>query len=152
VVTEKDIFFGRVFMLNPVCLKPDEEDVTIFASGLNSLGGNSPHYFVCLDVIGDYSFWCPVSSSQKKLGIGSDKQVKLPQGKKSGKPHFIFNDTWMDPKQVWRIHKDILVKCARQDVCNDPAAWVNVVDADYLETFIEQLTGEKPACRGGQSM
>lgn len=150
MVTEKDIYLGRAFMLNPACLNPSQEDVTIFAKGLNPLGGNSPHYFVCLDVIDSYSFWCPLSSSQKKKGIGSDKQVKLPQGKKAGRPHFRFKDTWMDPKQIWRIHKDILVQCARQEQCNDPTTGVNVVDPNYLEAFIEQLTGEKPVCRSGR--
>jgi hypothetical protein len=111
-----EIHTGRVFMLNPKYL-PLSKDVEILKlTNVNPLGGNSPHYFLCIGLDVESSYWCPLSSKQKSQG--SNDQGVIPNRVKNGFPHFLKYDSWYDTGQIWKIKNDLVKKNAETEKCN----------------------------------
>lgn len=116
-VTIGDIVKGRVLALNPRDLGHDAE-IGAFA-GVNPLGGDSPHYFLCVGRDGDFSFWCPLSSKRKPKGIGTDEmQGQIPPASKLGFAHFLDRETWYDAGQVWRVGNQAVIDSANKERSN----------------------------------
>lgn len=112
----ESIHIGRVYMLNPQDL-PIGKDVQILKlPNVNPLGGNSPHYFVCVGLEGNNSYWCPLSSKKKLQG--SKEQGVISNKVKNGFPHFLKFDSWYDTGQIWKINNELVKKCAENERCN----------------------------------
>jgi hypothetical protein len=135
-VTIGDIAKGRVLALNPRDLGPGAE-IGAFA-GVNPLGGDSPHYFLCVGRDGDFSFWCPLSSHRKPAGIGTaDKQGQVPQASKGGFPHFMGRDTWYDTGQIWRVGNQVVIDSANTERSNRrEGATLNQVASSYVDSIL----------------
>jgi len=104
-------------MMTPSCLKPHAV-IGAFA-GVNPVGGDSPHYFMCVGVEGNCSFWFPLSSKEKPTGIGSnDMQGTIQPGSKRGFTHWAAKESWYDSAQVWKIKNDAIVACAGAEKSN----------------------------------
>ncbi|WP_321948680.1 hypothetical protein [Paraburkholderia sp. J10-1] len=104
-------------MLNPVNLAGGYEIGAY--KGVNPLGGNSPHYFMCVGRDGAYSYWSPLSSNKKPTGIGSaDGQGVIPKESRAGFTHFASGQTWYDTKQVWKIQNDFVIHAANTERSN----------------------------------
>jgi hypothetical protein len=116
-VTLADVAKGRVMMMMPSCLKSDSE-IGAF-QGVNPLGADSPHYFMCVGVEGEYSYWCPLSSKKKPPNIGSrDKQGAIQPDSKLGFDHWTSKESWYDSAQVWKVKNDAIVVCAGAERSN----------------------------------
>jgi len=112
-----DIDSGRVYMLNPGKVHDTGEVKRHCLDKVNPLGGNSPHYFVCVDLDSKVGLWCPLSSKWKPHGSGLQGQIKSKY--KNGYYHFLSTDSWYDVGQIWRIPHDIAAQHAKDEPCND---------------------------------
>lgn len=129
-----DIAKGRVLMLNPVDLPSAEVGAYL---GTSPLGGDSPHYFLCVGKDGDHSYWCPLSSKRKTVGIGSlDGQGVIPAESKLGLPHFLGAESWYDTKQVWKISNDAVIAAAKGERSNRRAASFNHVASSFVDSIL----------------
>jgi hypothetical protein len=113
-----DVVKGRVLMMNPMDIGNSAEIGAL--PGVNPLGGNSPHYFICVGRGTDgYSYWCPVSSSRKPTGIGTlDMQGMIPKESKIGFTHYYNGQSWYDAGQVWRVPNQDAINSANKEQCN----------------------------------
>ncbi len=152
--TEADIVRGRVFMLNPIMIEgfystseniPTEKQGKLFIP----LGGDSLHYFICLGMHVDkkHSFWTPLSSKIRPLGIGSaDGQGMVPAEHKYGHKHFLAKPSWYDAEQVWLIQNNALLIEATanwsNDISNDGS--YNYISNDYMDAAFPNLGDENP--------
>jgi len=134
-VTGADILKGRVLMLNPVDLKGGAE-IGAF-QGVNPLGGNSPHYFMCIGSDTTHSYWCPLSSQQKPPGIGTqDMQGYIKPASKLGFPHFRNATSWFDSGQVWKISNLTVINAANKEQSNRREGGVfNCVATTLIDKF-----------------
>ena len=108
-VDGNDVRTGRVLMLNPGYLLGAGAHV-LCTKAVNPLGGGSPHYFVCIHVAGNKSYWCPLSSNWKNTGSPSQGTITIDQ--KIGFGQFIQKDSWYDKEQFWEIDNDKVVHYA----------------------------------------
>ncbi|WP_431495764.1 hypothetical protein [Pseudomonas brassicacearum] len=126
--TLADIKRGRVFFLNPQNIaefSSTSEDLNTYNTAgreFTVLGGNSPHYFVCLGRAHNnehYSFWSPMSSNVRGPRIGSRTgQGQIPQDQKHGFSHFMNHFSWYDAEQIWMILNEAVLFEARTNRAN----------------------------------
>lgn len=114
--TKDDIHVGRVFMMNPGYLIETGKVDRLCTKNVNPLGGNSPHYFVCVDKNDKSGLWCPLSSNKKHNGSAFQGTIKSKY--KNGFKHFLALDSWYDLGQIWRIPHEVAVQYAQYDECN----------------------------------
>lgn len=100
-IAELQIAPGRALFLNPADILTDVNVRRYCLDNVNPLGGNSPHYFICVAADGVNGLWCPVSSNWKPHG--SPYQGRITQEYKNGFDNFVNNDCWYDIGQVWKI-------------------------------------------------
>lgn len=135
---------GRVLMMNPLHLSNAMKKAV---SGVNPLGGDSPHYFVCVALMDDKTgVWMPLSSKAKPASpaffqpmIGQfvqAKQGEIPQKQKIGFSHFYYGNSYYDTGQVWIISNADAYNAAAVDECNrrEAKCW-NHVKPEFLSTL-----------------
>jgi hypothetical protein len=104
---------GTVLMMNPGYLRGRSE-VQLNEADPNPLGGNSPHFYICLDdnpEEGGYRYWVPITSHPREDSVaeGDNHGFAIPQsGKTSGCPQFTGFQSWGDKRAVWRIPDQIV--------------------------------------------
>lgn len=131
-----DIAKGRVLVLNPRHL-PNTTEIGAY-QGISPLGGDSPHYFLCVGKEEDHSYWCPLSSRKKPNGKGSDDgQGVIPNESKAGFPHFMSSETWYDTKQVWKIPNDAVIAAANHEQSNRRGASFNHVASTFVDSIFK---------------
>jgi len=100
-VPELMIAPGRALFMNPQDLTTDVNVRRHCLNNVNPLGGNSPHYFICVAADEVNGLWCPVSSARKPHG--SPYQGRITNEHKDGFDNFLNNDSWYDLGQIWKI-------------------------------------------------
>ena len=100
---------GTVLMMNPGYLRGNSE-VELNAEDPSPLGGNSPHFFICLDDKPEkegYRHWVPITSHPREDSVkdGTNHGFTIPQSGKSSKgcPQFTGIQSWGDKRALWRI-------------------------------------------------
>lgn len=134
-VTIADVTKGRVLMMLPSCLQPSS-GIGVYP-GVNALGGDSWHYFMCIGVEGGESYWCPLSSKKKPVNIGSeDKQGVIDPEQKLGFDHWKNKESWYDGAQVWKVKNEAIVVCANKERSNRREGGVfNIVSVSLIESI-----------------